>query len=372
LVDSLEKSLKEDLAFLGNDVLYIQRFPWGFGGSEYAWWKYFRRPYNTINEYKSLERSLQEAEAVGVMAYKRGVTAKFKSNSMSALLLGGISYDINKIRTIDIEKGRYFTPQEIEDGKNAVIIGADVAQALFGEADPVGNTIKVKGERFVIIGVMKREGENFFGDTSNDLRLFIPYKVFGKMYVIGRRGIEPMICIKGKVDDPGLLKLESEVRGTLRTRRGLKPYEEDNFAINRPELALNAISSLFAVVSIAGWVIGSFSILVGGFGIANIMFVSVKERTNIIGIQKSLGAKNYFILFQFLFEAVFLSLIGGTVGITLVFLLTIIPQDFFAIILSAKNIILGISVASVVGIISGVFPAWIASKLDPVEAIRAK
>ena len=148
--------------------------------------------------------------------------------------------------------------------------------------------------------------------------------------------------------------------------------QEDNFALNRSEMAGNAITSVFGVISIAGWVIGSFSILVGGFGIANIMFVSVKERTNIIGIQKSLGAKNYFILFQFLFEAVFLSVLGGGVGILIVYLLTFLPLGSLEIILSFKNIMLGLGVSSIIGIISGIVPAFVAAQLDPVIAIRSK
>jgi putative ABC transport system permease protein len=170
----------------------------------------------------------------------------------------------------------------------------------------------------------------------------------------------------------GLQNLEYEVKGKMRTIRGLKPYEEDNFAINRSEMMADAIGEMFSIIGIAGWVIGGFSILVGGFGIANIMFVSVKERTNIIGIQKSLGAKNFFILFQFLFESVFLSLIGGGVGILLVSLITFIPMGTLDIILTPGNIMLGLGVSVVIGVLSGIIPAVIASHLDPVIAIRSK
>ncbi|MDQ4140190.1 MAG: ABC transporter permease, partial [Bacteroidota bacterium] len=200
----------------------------------------------------------------------------------------------------------------------------------------------------------------------------IPYGAFSKLYSIGRGGVEPTVAIKGLDSDPGLLELEYEIQGVMRNIRGLKPREEDNFALNRPEMVAEAISSLFKVIGVAGWVIGGFSILVGGFGIANIMFVSVKERTNIIGIQKSLGAKNYFILFQFLFESVFLSLIGGGVGIFIVFLITLIPQDALKLLLSLANISLGLGVSVVIGVLSGIIPAVLASNLDPVIAIRSK
>jgi putative ABC transport system permease protein len=185
-------------------------------------------------------------------------------------------------------------------------------------------------------------------------------------------GIQPTISLKGFDDDKDLMELEGEVRGLLRAKRGLKPIEEDNFALNRPEMIAKQVGAIFGVISFAGAIIGSFAILVGVFGIANIMFVSVKERTNIIGIQKSLGAKNYFILFQFLFEAVFLSLIGGGIGIVLVFLITIIPQDSLELQMSFQNVATGFVVSALAGLISGIVPAWSASKLDPVQAIRAK
>jgi putative ABC transport system permease protein len=190
------------------------------------------------------------------------------------------------------------------------------------------------------------------------------------MYYTGRNGIEPSIAVKGKTDDIGLIALENEMTGLLRAKRGLKPTEEDNFALNKTEFIQNAIGSIFDVISVAGWVIGGFSILVGGFGIANIMFVSVRERTNIIGIQKSLGAKNYFILFQFLFEAVFLSLIGGIAGIVLVFFLSFVPIGTLDIVLSFGNILLGLGVSSIIGVVSGIVPATLAARMDPVEAIR--
>jgi putative ABC transport system permease protein len=178
--------------------------------------------------------------------------------------------------------------------------------------------------------------------------------------------------VKGRDDDPGLLNLEAEMQGDMRIIRGLKPREEDNFALNRPEMLADMIGKLFSVIGIAGAIIGSFAMVVGGFGIANIMFVSVRERTNIIGIQKSLGAKNYFILFQFLFEAVFLCLLGGAAGIFLVWLITIVPQEALALTLSAGNISLGLMVSIGIGILAGIIPAVMAANLDPVIAIRAK
>jgi len=167
-------------------------------------------------------------------------------------------------------------------------------------------------------------------------------------------------------------ELRSELTGILRSAHRLKPGSDDDFAINETSIISNSFDQFFGMLAGIGWVIGGFSLLVGGFGIANIMFVSVRERINIIGIQKSLGAKNYFILTQFLFEAVFLSLMGGIFGLMFVMILSLsVTYGLdWPMMLNEGNIILGIGVSSVIGLISGLMPAIQASKLDPVVAMR--
>ena len=371
IVDSLERSIRNSLAEIGTDVLYVQKWPWGFGG-EYQWWKYFQWPETTYSDYKFLADRIEGAETVVVMDFMGGLSVKNGNNSMDALLQG-ISYDYNKISEVEVERGRYFTPQEIDAGRSVAVIGADIAETLFpNNPDPVGKSFKIKGLNYVIIGIQKKKGKSLFDIAGNpDEKVLLPYLTFAKSFQ-SRIGNSVDIVVKGRPEDEGLIELESEVIGILRSKRGLKPTQETNFSINRPEAATKAVSGLFGVITLAGWVIGSFSILVGGFGIANIMFVSVKERTNLIGIQKSLGAKNYVILFQFLFEAMFLSLIGGLVGILLVYFLSFIPLGSLEIVLSPKNIMLGLSVSSIIGVLAGIIPAFGAARMDPVEAIRSK
>ena len=212
------------------------------------------------------------------------------------------------------------------------------------------------------------------GFSSKDYTCIVPYDAFRKIYQTGTgRWNEngSVIGLKGYKDEVGLVELENEARGLLRVKRGLKPQRKDNFEMNRPEAVAKSLDGVFDVLGMAGWVIGGFSMLVGGFGIANIMFVSVKERTSIIGLQKSLGAKNYFILFQFLFESIFLSLIGGLAGLFLVWLLTYAPFGSLNVILSTKNIVLGLGVSSIIGLVAGIVPAAMAARMDPVLAIRA-
>lgn len=371
IVDSLERNIREDMSFIGTNVMYVQKFPWSFGDSDYPWWKYMKRPDNTIDEFLYLEENLKNAEGVALFLYKFGVTVKRGSYSISSVLLHGTSHGLPQVRDTEIAEGRFFLKKEIDNGKNVVLIGSDIAKALFPQSNALGQEVKLNGYPFTVIGVMKEEGANMFGDNPNDERFIVPYPMFMKLYQVGNKGIQPTIAAKGFDYDDGLYELEGEVTGLMRAKRGLKPTEDSNFALNRTEYLSDAIGSLFSVMSTVGWIIGSFSMLVGAFGIANIMFVSVKERTNIIGIQKALGAKNYFILFQFLFEAVFLSIIGGLAGLFLVYLITFIPLGSLKLALSVENILTGIIVSSAVGVLAGVLPAFSASKLNPVVAIRS-
>ena len=371
IVDSLENSIKGSLAFLGDKVIYVDKWPWVFNGP-YPWWKYMKRPQATYNEYQYLEENLKNRTGITMFANKSNVIAKYQNSSKGDIELYGVTYGYSDVMETPIAEGRYFSPDEVDMGRNVAILGFNVADGLFGTHEAIGKEISIKGLKFRIIGVMKKQGENLIDAPSNDDYCIIPYSRFTKLYYSGRRGgIESIIAVKGYEDDIGLVKLENEIRGRMRTVRGLRPREEDNFALNRPESIANAISGVFDVLGIAGWVIGSFSILVGGFGIANIMFVSVKERTNIIGIQKSMGAKNYFVLFQFLFEAIFLSVIGGMAGLLLVYGITFIPTGSLHLALSVKNIVLGIGVSSIIGMIAGIVPAAVAARLDPVVAIRS-
>jgi len=375
LVDSLEKNIRDSFDFLGSNVIYVGKWPFT-GGNGRDWWKeYIKRPNVSYAEYKFLRANMKDAQTVAIYADAGGITVKGGNNGISQITLKGADLDFDKIFDVNIENGRYLTNDEVEGGRNVVIIGYEVAKALFPNQDsPMGQQVKIKNLKFNVVGVTKREGESFLGTPSNDYSVIIPYDAFRKLYQTGTGRWNELgsdIGLKGFDTDIGLVELENEARGLMRVKRGLKPIQKDTFALNRPEAVANAISGVFDVLSIAGWIIGGFSMLVGGFGIANIMFVSVKERTSIIGLQKSLGAKNYFILFQFLFESIFLSLIGGLSGLFLVYLLTLVPFGSLQVVLSIKNIVLGLGVSSIIGLVAGIVPAAMAARLDPVIAIRA-
>jgi putative ABC transport system permease protein len=371
LVDSLEINIKQSMSFFGDKVLYVQKWPWIFEKS-YPWYKYVNRPVASLNDFRFLEKNLLNAESIALYAAKGDRTLKQGSNSFKGVNLTGITFNYNQINDIRLAEGRYFTNRETEKNGNLAIIGDEIAKTLFPSESPIGKKFSIKGRKFSVLGVINHQGSNLVGLPSNDITCLIPYNTFAEMYRIKNGWIEPVIAVKGRSTDNKLQWLEGEIRGLLRSRRGLKSFEEDNFAINRPELIAKAITNIFDAVSIAGAIIGSFSILVGGFGIANIMFVSVKERTNQIGIQKSLGARNSFILNQFLSEAVFLSLIGGIAGLLLVSLLTFIPASVFEIVITPQNIATGLGLSIAIGLISGIAPALSAARMNPVEAIRSK
>ncbi|NOY51435.1 MAG: FtsX-like permease family protein [Chlorobi bacterium] len=365
--DSLENTIKSEINSLGSNVLFIQKWPWAMGGN-YPWWKYYNRPEPKVGEMEEiLKRSSTIEEAAFMLGVSRNVY--YKNNEMQDIPIVSISQDYNKIMPFDLDAGRYFTPVESHRGNNVAIIGTDIADQLFQGIDPIGRKIKVFGRKLDIIGVTKKEGESVFGD-SKDNRIFIPIN-YGRS-VLDLRKISSTIVVMAKKGISNE-QMKDELVGIMRSIRKLPPRADDSFAINETDIISKGFDQLFGVIAMVGWFIGAFSLLVGGFGIANIMFVSVKERTNQIGIQKSLGAKNYFILLQFLFEAVFLSLMGGVVGLTIVYILTLFSESIlnFELTLTFGNIFLGVVVSALIGLVSGFIPSYKASRLDPVEAMRS-
>lgn len=368
MVDSMEQNIQGSIESLGDNVVFVQKWPWAFGG-DYPWWKYVNRPVPTLKDLAEINKYCETAEASAFMLdVNRNV--EFGNSVLEGATIILTSHDYNKVRNFEIAEGRYFTEAESTEGNAVAIIGAEVALQLFPNLNPIEKMVKIDKHKFQIIGIFKKEGESII-DNSLDYTVIIPVNFSVKSIDLKNKRLETMIMVKAK-EGISNAELKDELTGVLRSSRKLKPLAEDDFALNETSLLSQGIEDLFGTVNWAGGIIGLFSILVGGFGIANIMFVSVKERTNQIGIQKSLGAKNNFILFQFLSEAIILCLIGGIVGLVLIYSGTLIVQSVFEInvFLSLYNIVLGLVVSAVIGLISGIIPAWSASRLDPVEAIR--
>lgn len=369
VIDSLEGTIRENVSSLGNNTIYVQKWPWTFG-PEYPWWKYLKRPLPTIDECDFIKKNSTYAEAVCFMA-STSRTAEYKNTSIQNTGVVLITQDYDKTRVLDFSKGRYITPLEFNSGKNVAFIGDELAKNLFASADPIGKTIKISGHKINVIGVLKREGEDMFG-MNQDSYVIIPVNFGRTIFDIKSENLNPMLMVSAK-ENVSVELLQDELKMLMRTVRRLSPLEEDDFALNRASMISQGLDQIFKIIDLAGIIIGGFAILVGGFGIANIMFVSVRERTRMIGIQKAIGAKKYLILIQFLTEAVVLCLIGGAVGLLLVWLGTIavaggIKEMTF--VLSAKNIATGLLISVAIGIVSGFAPARSAANLDPVDAMN--
>jgi len=366
-VDSLDRKISKDLSSLDKNTIYLMKYC--FGPSDIPQWKREQFPNVKYDEYGGLKSSMNNTDQVAYQLFVNHESLKYDSKTVSDVNIIPSSSEIVDIDGLSFDKGRFYNESESNSGTPVIVLGYDIAEGLFGTSDPLGKNIRLYGQRFTVIGVIEKQGAGFFGN-SNDTSVYLPANFLRRMYG-DNDAMTPVIVLKPQkgVD---MEAYKAEVAQKLRAIRGMKAGEMDNFFINVLSGFTDFIDGILGSLRVAGIFISFFSFLVGGFGVANIMFVSVKERTNLIGVQKSLGAKNRFILFQFLFEAVILCLIGGIIGLIIVWLLSLLLTNLldFEFVLSFWNIFIGAGLSILVGIISGILPAVSASKLDPVEAIR--
>lgn len=370
-IEALEKNVRNMFSALGTDVVYIDKISWeSFAkGEGFKWWEFRQRPNNTYEEFQFLQKNLVHADMLALSA-STSANVAYERNIIRNSGIQGITYNWNKISYFEIGEGRYFTSAEAGENIPLAVIGQNVADELFPAGiSPVGSNIKIGGFTTRVIGVIKKKGESLFDPINYDDAVIIPMPFIRNF--LDLRNTSPSIVVhKDPVADEE--EFMAELRNAIRAVRRLKPIQKDNFALNKMSFLDDALSQLFNVISLAGWVIGGFSILIGAFGVANIMFVSVKERTHIIGIEKAMGAKSSFVLTQFLFEAVLLAIVGGLIGILIVWGLTVfVTQRYdFVMTMSVGNILRGVMISGLVGVVAGFIPSLQAARMNPVDAMN--
>jgi putative ABC transport system permease protein len=372
-IDSLQTKIKSDLSSFGNNTIYIDKWSYGGGGGEgdYPWWKYMKRPSMKVSEMETIQKKSYLASNIAFFVSSQQPFS-YEENVLKGVLLYGITNDFNKIQAFNIAYGRYFKDTDFERGVPFGVIGYEVASELFGKPEKaLGKTVSYRGRRLAVIGIIEKQGSSMLGGFDYDKSCIVTYNYFASVF--NPDNSSPYIMVQAKPGVPSKA-LQDELNGVMRQLRKLSPTQEDNFTCNDVAQFKDQIESVFGSINSGGWAIAGLSLIVGAFGVANIMFVTVRERTSQIGLKKAIGARSSTILYEFLLESAFLCIIGGLVGLFLVWILalalsTVLP---FAITIAPSIIVLALSICIILGVIAGIIPASIASKMNPVDAIRTK
>ncbi len=374
LINSLQYKIQNDISALGTNTIYVDKWQYGAGDNgDYPWWKFVNRPIPQYQDVKYIKQRSSLAENVAFFT-STGGNLDYKNAEMQNVNIYGISNEYNNIQPVDLAAGRYFTETEFEHGNSVGVLGYENAIELFGTTErAIGKSVSFNGHRAILIGVINKQGQSFGPGFDYDHSLILTYYYYAGIYNVTDENSQPFIMVKAKPNISSAA-LSDELEGVMRQVRKLSPKQEDNFALNDINFMAQAVSGFFGTVNIGGWAIAGLSLIVGAFGVANIMFVTVRERTSQIGLKKAIGAKSRTILLEFLLESAFLCVIGGFIGLLMVWGLAAILSAIlpFAIIISGKIIILAFSICVILGILSGIIPATIAARMNPVDAIRSK
>jgi len=367
-VNSLQYNIQNEVSSLGSNTIYIDKWEYS-GAPDIPFWKFRARPVMKYEEMGLIKQRSELLDQISFLMRSRG-TLSYKDDVITNATVFAITESQMGVQPISFAYGRYISSAEFNSGSAIGIMGYDNAEKLYGTAErAIGKYFEIQGKRITIVGVIKKEGKNFIG-MDNDNCVMLPYN-FAKQ-IIAEKYSNPVLIAKKK-NNVSIEQFSNELQGVMRQIRRLSPTQEDNFTLNSVEAFSKAISGVFGTVDIVGGLIGIVSLIVGMFGIANIMFVTVKERTSMIGLKKAIGARRSSILFEFLMEAALLCLMGGAIGLLLVYILTLVLTKLFnfPVFVSIPLLIGTVIICLVVGVLAGIFPALRAAKMDAVEAIRS-
>jgi putative ABC transport system permease protein len=370
-VNSLSRNIRKDLKTIGNNTLFISKWQWGGGGNDYPWWIYMRRP-NTSLEDLQLLKDRSRKTRFACFTTSENTQIEKGNQVLGPVVLYSITADFINIQDVSIGEGRYISSSEFASGANVCVIGYENALSLFSSAaNALGKEVKIKGQTVRITGVFQRYGRNILQGWDYDHCAVLPYTFYRQ--VANLRRTDPFIMAK-PFDGISLAEYTGDLKGAMRSIRKLPPEKEDNFSLNDINVFTDRLNDIFTYIQLGGSVIALFSLVVGAFGVANIMFVTVKERTPVIGLKKALGASRFSILAEFLLESAFLCIVGGLMGLILLWGATVFFSRVFQfnIIISAGEISLAILLCTVIGILAGYIPARQAANMDAVAAIRSK
>ncbi len=369
-VSSLETNVQNDIKSLGSNTIYLDKWDYS-GGPDYPWWKYVKRP---EPKYEEMNLIREKSSAVENIAFN--VNTQFRVEHGNDVIENvnyfGVSDEFNIVQPFEIAYGRYLNPMEFTYGSASIVMGYENADVLFGSAEKaLGKQVKLRNRSAVIVGVIKKQGKSMIGGWEFDRCIIMPHRFFTQMYE--ERWSNPTIMIQGK-PNVTVDALRDELTGVVRSIRKLGPMEENDFTLNAVSDFSKAVSGFFSSVNLGGWFIGLLSLIVGTFSIANIMFVTVRERTPVIGLKKAIGATRGTILTEFLLESAFICILGGLIGLFLVFSLTKILSAAldFPVFISAGLLGMAMFLCIGIGVMAGIIPASIASRMDAVVAIRSK
>lgn len=363
VIDGINRSFESSMAMLGQDVIFVQKWPWGFGG-EYRWWDYVNRREMEVDYAERIAGQSRTATAVSAEASRRG-SVTFEDNVAEEVEIDGVTPSYVFTSAVEIQDGRFFTEEENHAARNVTVIGYELADALFDWRDPIGRQVRIGGQRFEVIGVLDQQG-NFMGMQSFDNMAIIPINSFRYLYGL-RRGISIRVQFE---DEQSLHDGQYEIEGIMRQIRRLGPAEENDFAINRLDMFEEQYKAMTGAIYGVGIFLTALSLFVGGIGVMNIMFVSVKERTREIGIRKAVGARYREILLQFMVEAVVICGIGGVIGVALSGLVVYVINQYFVAHLGINTVLLAFFITTLTGLLFGFLPANRAAKSDPIESLR--